>query len=75
MSSSMQRGDDCGGCKGQGAHSRRCRTRPGWYFRRLQYMAEELGDYIGSNDHEAANMAYVIQARMRARADAKDNGI
>ena len=64
---------DCGGCKGQGAHSRRCRTNPGWFWYRLEDKAEELGDLIGSNDPEAANMAYAIAGRMRARAEAKNN--
>jgi hypothetical protein len=63
-------GDRCGGCKGLGAHSRRCRTRPGWFWYRLQDDAECLGDMIGSNDCEAANMAYAIAVRMRARAEA-----
>ena len=61
---------DCGGCKGQGTHSRRCRTQPGWFWHRLEDLAEELGDLIGSNDVEAANMAYNIQGRMKAKADA-----
>ena len=62
---------DCGGCKGQGAHSRRCRTNPGWFWYRLQDQAEDLADMIGSNDPEAANMAYAIAGRMKARAEAK----
>lgn len=59
---------DCGGCKGVGAHSRRCRTQPGWNWHRLEDLAERLGDSIGSSDPEAANMAYTIQGRMKARA-------
>jgi hypothetical protein len=62
---------DCGGCKGQGAHSRRCRTNPGWFWYRLEDLAEELGDMIGGNDPASANMAYTIQSRMKARAVAK----
>lgn len=64
---------DCGGCKnpGHGAHSRRCRTNPGWMWLRLQDMAEDLGDYIGSNDPEAANMAYAIAGRMKRKAAEK----
>ena len=62
---------DCGGCKGQGAHSRRCRTNPGWFWYRLQDMAEDLGDDIGSNDPESANMAYAIAGRCKARAESK----
>lgn len=62
---------NCGGCKGQGAHSRRCRTNPGWFWYRLQDMADDLADTIGSNDVIAANMAYTIAGRMKARADAK----
>jgi hypothetical protein len=61
---------DCGGCKGQGAHSRRCRTQPGWLFIRLADQAEELADLIGSNDHAAANMAYAIQGRLLEKAKA-----
>jgi len=34
-------------------------------------MADELGDMIGSNDTESANMAYNIAARMKAKAQAK----
>lgn len=64
---------DCGGCKGQGAHSRRCRTQPGWLWIRLADQAEELGDLIGSNDHAAANMAYGIQSMMLARAKEAGN--
>lgn len=60
---------DCGGCKGQGAHSRRCRTQPGWLWHRYEDMAEELADLIGSNDPESANMAYAIAGRMKARAE------
>ena len=60
---------DCGGCKGLGSHSRRCRTQPGWLWHRYEDMAEELGDLIGSNDIESANMAYAIAARMNARAE------
>lgn len=62
---------DCGGCKGRGAHSRRCRTNPGWFWYRLQDMADELGDMIGSNDCESANMAYTISSRMKAKAEAQ----
>lgn len=61
---------DCGGCQGQGAHSRRCRTQPGWFWHRLEDQAESLGDLIGSNDREAANLAYTIAARMKAKANA-----
>ena len=59
---------DCGGCKGLGAHTRRCRTQPGWLWFRLEDMADELGDLIGSNDPESANMAYAIAGRMKAKA-------
>lgn len=59
---------DCGGCKGQGAHSRRCRTQPGWMWWRMQDMAEDLGDFIGSNDVVAANLAYAIAGRMQVKA-------
>ncbi|OHT98296.1 hypothetical protein BKG71_19460 [Mycobacteroides chelonae] len=58
---------DCGGCKGLGSHSSRCLTQPGAMFRRLADDAESLGDHIGSNDTEAANLAYTIAARMRDR--------
>lgn len=61
----------CGGCLGLGAHSRRCRTQPGWFWYRLQDMADELGDLIGSNDPEAANMAYAVAGRMKAKAEEK----
>lgn len=59
----------CGGCEGLGAHGRLCRTRPGWYFRRLAAVAGDLADDIGSNDCESANMAYAIAGRMNRRAD------
>ena len=59
---------DCGGCKGLGSHSSRCMTQPGAMFRRLADDAESLGDHIGSNDTEAANLAYAIAARMRDRS-------
>lgn len=62
---------NCGGCTGQGAHSRRCRTQPGWLWERLYDQANELGDLIGSNDPEAANMAYAIAGRMRAKAEGR----
>lgn len=64
---------DCGGCKGQGAHSRRCRTEPGWLWVRLADRAGELGDLIGSNDTASANAAYGIQHRMLQRAKAAGN--
>jgi hypothetical protein len=64
---------DCGGCRGEGAHSRRCSTQPGWFWYRLEDMADELGDMIGSNDPESANMAYVIAGRMKQRAQSKEN--
>lgn len=64
---------DCGGCKGQGAHSRRCRTNPGWFWHRLEDVAEGLGDAIGSNDPASANMAYAIQGRMKARANERES--
>lgn len=41
-----------------------------WY--RLEDMAEELADWIGSNDPVAANMAYAIAGRMRAKAHELD---
>lgn len=59
---------NCGGCQGLGLHSRRCRTQPGWLWYRLQDMAEELGDLIGSNDPVSANHAYAISARMDRKA-------
>ena len=59
----------CGGCDGLGAHSRRCRTQPGWFWERLYDQADSLGDLIGSNDPESANMAYAIAARMKAKAN------
>lgn len=62
---------DCGGCKGQGAHSRRCRTNPGWFWYRLEDMASDLADEIGSNDVTSANMAYTIAERMHTRAEEK----
>lgn len=58
---------DCGGCQGLGAHSRRCPTQPGWHWCKLADEAEHLGDMIGSNDPGLANMAYTIEAGMRAR--------
>jgi hypothetical protein len=58
----------CGGCNGLGAHSRRCHTQPGFLWRIFEDKAEELGDLIGSNDPEAANTAYALAARMRAKA-------
>ncbi|MBO0676740.1 hypothetical protein JRC04_04610 [Mycolicibacterium sp. S2-37] len=62
----------CGGCKGEGAHSRRCRViNPGWYYELLYDAASDLGDAIGSNDPEAANMAYAIAGRMRERVNQK----
>lgn len=70
--SDFMREPDCGGCAGQGAHSRRCRTQPGWMWHRLTDMADGLGDFIGSNDPEAANMAYSIAGRMRAKATASE---
>lgn len=59
---------DCGGCQDKGAHTRRCRTQPGWLWFRLQDIADELGDLIGSNDPQSSNMAYSIASRMRAKA-------
>lgn len=60
---------DCGGCKGLGAHSPRCHTQPGYFWRRLADDAESLGDNIGSNDYEAANTAYALAGRFRKRAE------
>ncbi|QNL30575.1 hypothetical protein SEA_SPEEDDEMON_1250 [Gordonia phage SpeedDemon] len=57
----------CGGCRGLGAHSPRCWTQPGFEWKRLADKAEALGDQIGANDHEAANTAYALAARFRAR--------
>lgn len=57
----------CGGCEGLGAHRRTCPTQPGWNWARLYMIADELGDSIGSNDIEAANMAYAIAGRMKKR--------
>lgn len=68
---SLMNEPDCGGCKGKGAHSRRCRTNPGWFYYRLQDMAENLGDTISSNDVTSANMAYAIASRMKQRAEEK----
>ncbi len=65
----------CGGCEGLGAHGRLCRTRPGWYFRRLAAMADDLGDAIGSNDPESANYAYAISTRMGAKAQKQAEGL
>lgn len=59
---------NCGGCVGKGAHSRRCRTQPGWFWERLRAQAESLGDMIGSNDAEASNMAYAIAGRMKVKS-------
>ncbi len=70
QSSTSMREPDCGGCKGEGAHTRRCRTQPGWLWYRLEDLAEELADHIGSNDPEAANMAYSIAGRMKRKAEA-----
>jgi hypothetical protein len=64
---------DCGGCKGEGAHSRRCRTEPGWFWIRLADQAGDLAEMIGSNDIEAANMAYSVQGRMLTKAKAAGN--
>ncbi|AXH70504.1 hypothetical protein HOT75_gp117 [Gordonia phage Daredevil] len=58
---------DCGGCRGLGGHSPRCHTQPGAHWRRLEDLAERLGDSIGPNDMAAANMAYAVAGRMRAR--------
>lgn len=58
---------DCGGCEGLGSHRRTCPTQPGWNWARLYMIADDLGDSIGSNDHEAANMAYAIAGRMKKR--------
>lgn len=68
---------DCGGCKapGAGAHSRRCRTQPGWMWYRFEDMAEELADLIGSNDAVASNLAYAIAGRMRAKANTAVRGV
>lgn len=55
----------CGGCEGQGAHSPRCHTQPGWLYRRLADQAEKLGDAIGPNDYDAANTAWALAARLR----------
>ena len=64
---SILREPDCGGCKGPGAHSRRCRTKPDWMWQRLADAAGDLGDFIGSSDVESANMAYAIAGRMKAK--------
>ncbi|AXQ64787.1 hypothetical protein SEA_LEROY_85 [Gordonia phage Leroy] len=60
----------CGGCEGKGAHSPRCRTQPGWFFRRLADQAAALGDAIGPNDYDAANTAWVLAARLRKQIPA-----
>jgi hypothetical protein len=56
---------DCGGCQGKGAHSPRCHQQPGWLWRRLYARADSLGDAIGPNDIEAANLAYSLAARLK----------
>lgn len=56
--------ETCGGCEGLGAHSPRCLTQPGSYWKRMADMADQLGDMIGANDMHAANSAYSIAARM-----------
>lgn len=62
---------DCGGCAGQGAHRRWCPYAVGEtaaYFGQLSEKAEALGDSIGPNDTEAANMAWRLAAILRERA-------
>ena len=59
--------DECGGCQGLGAHSPRCRTRPGFIWKILADKAEGLGDTIGANDYEAANTAYGLAGRFKKR--------
>ena len=58
---------DCGGCKGLGAHSPRCHTQPGFFWRRLRDQADSLGDQIGSNAPDLANTAYALAAHLHAR--------
>ncbi|QIG58783.1 hypothetical protein SEA_DATBOI_119 [Gordonia phage DatBoi] len=57
----------CGGCRDLGAHSPRCWTQPGALWRRLADRADELADMVGPNDYEAANIAYDLAGRFRAR--------
>lgn len=56
--------NDCGGCKGLGAHSPRCHTQPGYHWRRLRDQAGSLGDQIGSNAPALANAAYALAAQL-----------
>lgn len=50
-------------------------TQPGWIWRRLYDQAEALGDAIGSNDPDAANMAYALAARLKQHLDPVDTAV
>lgn len=57
----------CGGCAHLGSHRKTCPKHPNyhpWY--RLQLMATEIGDSIGSNDTEASNEAYFLAGRIQS---------
>jgi hypothetical protein len=64
--------EDCGGCRGEGAHRRHCRNNPD-YSRaaELADMAEDLGDQIGPNNMAAANLCYRAAGLLRLDAMSK----
>lgn len=59
--------EQCGGCRGLGAHQKYCPRHPNYHpWRRLADQAEHIGDTIGSNDPAIANAAYSLSGRIRA---------
>ena len=70
---------DCGGCRNEGRHRKHCPASPDFDLR-LMYAdrAESVGDSIGSNNFEAANLCYaaagVLRREARALGKAADHG-
>ena len=63
---------NCGGCLGEGRHARWCLRVVGAYAARIgrgsEYL-EGLGDTIGSNNPELANLCYGAAGRLKAEAN------
>ena len=58
--------EGCGGCAGLGNHRKLCPRHPDYHpWRRLEVMADEIGDVIGSNDPGVANLAYQLAGELK----------
>lgn len=63
--------NDCGGCRGQGAHKRWCEAvvgRSAALMGRYAEQADSLGDNVGPNEMGAANHLWIAAGMLRTRA-------